>query len=140
MSHPEILQKFIHYYESFDVSNKELFVSLYSQDIIFSDPFKTLKGREKVYEYFLQQMERVTTCNFIIGDIMQDKDMAAVVWKMQFSHPMMAKGRLIDVHGMSHLKFDSKIIYHKDFFDSSELIYRQIPVVGRVIQWIEGRL
>jgi hypothetical protein len=44
------------------------------------------------------------------------------------------------LEGISHLRFGEKIDYHRDYFDLGQMVYEQIPLVGRIIKTIKKRL
>jgi hypothetical protein len=31
------------------------------------------------------------------------------------------------------------VCYHRDYFDAGEMLYENLPVVGRVIRWIKDQ-
>ncbi|HCW90926.1 MAG TPA: transcriptional regulator, partial [Marinobacter sp.] len=32
-----------------------------------------------------------------------------------------------------------RIGYHRDYFDAGQLLYENVPVLGRMIRWIRGQ-
>jgi hypothetical protein len=62
-------------------------------------------------------------------------------WTMSYRHPRLKQGEPILVHGCSHLLWtDNKVFQHRDFFDAGALLYEHLPVMGRMIRWLKGRL
>ncbi|CAM5224665.1 transcriptional regulator [Alishewanella longhuensis] len=56
---------------------------------------------------------------------------------MCLSHPAIGKGKEITVHGCSALRWqDDQIIYHRDYYDLTEMVYQHIPVVS----WLTGKV
>ena len=58
---------------------------------------------------------------------------------MHFRHPKLGS-KLIDVRGVSHLKWTDKIDFHEDFYDMGAMLYEQVPLIGSVTQWLKQRL
>ena len=116
MNNKKALEKFICFYEEFNINNKELFEEVYAKDIVFKDPFHYFQGRENLYQYFVRLMEKVKNCQFSILESIEKNDTAVVIWRMTFNHPAMNKNQPIEVYGASHLKIDEQIYYHRDYF------------------------
>lgn len=137
----QAIDNFVQYYKDFNLADNEQFEKVYAIDVKFIDPFHQIQGRQQLLQYFEKMMERVVECHFEILDVCEKDQSAVVVWDMSFRHKSIKKSQLIKVPGTTHIKFqDGKIIYHRDFFDSAQLIYKNIPFIGRVIRFIEGRM
>lgn len=141
MPQPKAIESFVKFFESYDVSDHQGFNQVYADDVQFVDPFHEMTGRETLYKYFQKLMKRVTECSFEIKDVsLGANGSATVVWVMSFRHSQVKKKEPLVVNGVTHLKFHDKVTYHRDYFDSSELIYKNIPILGSVIQFIEKRV
>lgn len=136
----KIIHEFINYYEKFDPSETTALRSLYSKEVEFIDPFHTMFGIDNLQEYFQRMMLRVESCNFIVSEYIESNDSAVIIWKMILKHPRLDKKNKIVVNGNTHIKFNNKIYYHRDYFDSSELIYRRVPILKTIIKLIEKRI
>ena len=54
--------------------------------------------------------------------------------------PKLASGKTISVEGHSKLVFkEGKIINHRDYFNVGEMLYKHIPILGGVINYIDKR-
>jgi len=59
---------------------------------------------------------------------------------MHLSHPKLNAGNTISVQGHSKLVFEGeKIINHRDYFNAGELLYKHIPLLGNIINFIDKR-
>lgn len=135
------VENFVSFYKDFDVQNQARFEQLYAKEIQFQDPFHTINGREHLYRYFVNMMKRVDDCRFEIHENLANETSAVVIWDMFFKHSMINGGNEITVSGTTQLKFNTEqVIYHRDYFDSSQLVYKHIPIIGHVIRFIEGRM
>ena len=59
---------------------------------------------------------------------------------MSYSHPRLAGGGQIDVAGISHIRFDDKINYHRDYYDLGEMLYEHLPAYGWLTRKLKARL
>jgi limonene-1,2-epoxide hydrolase len=44
------------------------------------------------------------------------------------------------VTGVSEIKFDERITYHRDYFDVGSMFYEQVPILKTIIQALKKRL
>ena len=140
MTNNPVIQRFIDFFVNFDLTEQKVFDAIYTEDVVFIDPFHKVEGRHNLYNYFKRLMSRVTTCRFEITDVTENNGSAYVAWVMIFSHPAIEKGEEVELKGVSHLNYSDKISSHRDYFDTAELLYRRLPVLGSVIRMIENRM
>lgn len=140
MPKPNALDRFIKFYENFEKFDLSSFNKVYDQEVFFQDPFHEIKGAENLLEYFQNMMKKTSNCRFNIKETHCDNNSASVIWEMYFRHPQIKSGKEICVQGSTHIRFHDKVTYHRDYFDSSELIYRNIPILGSVLRFIERRM
>jgi hypothetical protein len=80
------------------------------------------------------------SCRFEFGLPVVDKQQVALPWIMYLRHKRLNKGVLVTVDGLSLLRIDGQRIgYHRDYFDAGQLLYENVPVLGRMIRWIRGQ-
>ena len=115
--------------------------TVYSEDVVFIDPFERFSKRNDLLEYFRRQYEDVIECRFDYLETVVQENQAFVTWVMVLRHKKLASGATLRLEGCSHLKFDAeKVIYHRDFYDSNEFIFENIPIIGRGIKWAKSFL
>ena len=56
------------------------------------------------------------------------------------SHPQLASGAEIEVTGISHIRYDDLIFYHRDYYDLGEMLYEHIPAYGWITRKLKARL
>ncbi len=113
---------------------------VYSEDIRFQDPLETVQGLDELTRYFAGAYANVISCRFDFGEAIVQGEFAAVPWVMHLRHKRIRKGREVQVRGISHLEIrDGMVCYHRDYFDAGEMLYENLPVVGRVIRWIKDQ-
>ncbi|CAM3779709.1 MULTISPECIES: nuclear transport factor 2 family protein [Pseudoalteromonas] len=133
-------EKFIEVYQSLNKDNLCLLNQIYHQDITFKDPLHQVTGLTELTNYFSGLYSNLSYCQFTISDAISTDDKAFVYWTMQYVHPKLNGAQQISVEGHSHLQFvDEKIISHRDYFDVGALLYRHVPLLGSVINYIDKR-
>ena len=98
-----------------------------------------LKGLDQLSEYFNHLYAHLLYCNFTIEEVIKEEGKACIIWTMQYAHPKINKGDPILVNGCSHLKFNQKIYYHRDFLDMGQMLYEQLPLLGGLIRAVKNR-
>ena len=114
----------------------------YAESIYFNDTLVVITERPVLIDYLLKSGERTNFVNTKILDVAQSGEDVYVRWQLQMSFDVMGAERRSDTVGMTHLRFDDsgKITLHQDFWDSASGFYQVLPVVGRLITWVRGRL
>ncbi|WP_105188996.1 nuclear transport factor 2 family protein [Pseudoalteromonas sp. T1lg48] len=131
---------FIAMYQRLDKDNLALLDEIYHQDIHFIDPLHEVHGRDQLHLYFANLYANIKDCSFTIIESFECEDRAFLYWTMAFCHPRINGGREVLVNGHSLLRFvDGQVIMHRDYFDVGQLLYRNLPVLGGLIKFIEKR-
>ncbi|KPZ65910.1 SnoaL-like domain protein [Pseudoalteromonas sp. P1-16-1b] len=134
------VDKFVEIYQKLDKDNLELLTEIYAQNIHFIDPLHEINGLEDLRRYFRGLYSNVKYCRFDITDSFTSDNNAFVYWTMHYSHPKLNAGNTISVQGHSKLVFEgAKIIKHRDYFNAGELLYKHIPLLGNIINFIDKR-
>lgn len=132
--------KFVDIYQQLDKSNLHLLNDIYSEQIKFKDPMHEIHGISELTRYFSNLYSNVKHCQFDISDTYECDDKAFLYWTMHYAHPKLASGKTISVEGHSKLVFkEGKIINHRDYFNVGEMLYKHIPILGGVINYIDKR-
>ncbi|MDJ0831953.1 MAG: nuclear transport factor 2 family protein [Gammaproteobacteria bacterium] len=135
-----LVNDFCQYYEKLDQNPLSQLGEIYSDDIEFCDPVHCVHGIETFTRYFEEMMQQVQRCWFDIEQVIEQDNEAYVRWVMNFQHPRLNGGNLIEVPGVSHLRFGEKIDYHCDYYDLGAMLYEHIPLLGSLVKGIKKRL
>lgn len=134
-------------YASFDKNLLPKLSDLYAENVEFIDPIHTANGHtvnglKKLTSYYEEAMQDLLLCHFIFHQTIVDesRNEAVLVWTMRYQHAKLASGQLIEMQGNSHLRYNEKIIYHRDYYDLGVMVYEHIPVLGLIIKKIKQRL
>jgi hypothetical protein len=132
--------------ESFKSSFKDLkkadwsqLGNFYADNILFRDPVHELRGLVTLEDYFNTLCADLIVCRFEFLDQVVDDHSAYLKWIMHFRHPRLGN-EIIDVRGVSHLRWTDKIEFHEDFYDMGAMLYERLPVLGNVTRWLKLRL
>ena len=113
---------------------------IYSDDIRFQDPFATVEGIEELTRYFAGAYANVISCNFDFGDPVINGRDVCVPWVMRLRHKSIRNGHEVNVDGISQIAIHGgKVTSHRDYFDVGQLLYENLPVLGKAIRWIRSQ-
>lgn len=135
-----IIDKFCQMYQALNKDNLIKLDDIYHQNIIFIDAVHQIEGIDQLHHYFRNLYQNLSACQFEIEQVISDKGQATVIWTMSFAHKKIKSGANIKVNGCSHLKFDTKIYYHRDYLDMGQMLYEHLPLLGRVVKFIKKRV
>ena len=148
-------------YEKLDKTSTELLKSVYSDDVVFRDPLHEVQGLEALNQYFSGLYTNVSSIDFVFHHPLgptrpepaatsheaqdtwesAEQGLAWLSWTMTYRHPRLNGGSDIVVEGASRLEFrHGKVCRHRDFFDAGELLYEQVPLLGKVIRLLKRRM
>jgi len=108
---------------------------LYARDAFFKDPFTEIYTSAEIQKYYEQTLNKLSDVHFVFENILEEKQQAFVTWTMTG----LFMGRGFTVQGTSHFKFAASGLceYHRDYFDLSEEIYEQLPVLGYLFRGLK---
>jgi hypothetical protein len=137
----DFLRQFAERFAGLDASNLDRLGELYSDDILFRDPLHEVHGLPAVRDYFAELYANISELRFDFYGFDQSTEGEGYLrWTMSYRHPRLRGGELIRVEGCSHLRWRDKVYQHRDYFDAGALLYEHLPILGRVIAWLKGRL
>ncbi len=136
------LDDFLAVYQQLTADNLDLLDTVYSMDIEFCDPAHEIRGLDALRRYFAELYRNADSVGFSFSRRHLIDDEAYLSWCMNFRHPKLARGRTIEVDGMSYLQFDEagKVRYHRDYFDLGAMLYEHLPLLGSLVKTIKRRL
>lgn len=144
MHRDDTLEAFCVAFNKLDTSCTKILYRLYTDDVIFIDPFHRIEGIHALEAHFSKLYENVTECRFTFHDQLAQGDNAYVTWTMHMRHPRLASGRTVAVEGCSQLAFSTKapqrVCYHRDYFDAGAMLYEQLPGLGSIVRWLKQRV
>ncbi len=137
---PAPLSRLLLLYQRLNADNLHQLGKVYSDDVLFSDPFHELHGLPALENYFRSLYARVSRCEFTFHQIQSGEQHALVRWTLHLSHPRLAGGKLIVVPGVSELAWHERVYLHRDYFDGAQMLYNHLPVIGGLLAWVRRRM
>ncbi|RYZ97119.1 MAG: nuclear transport factor 2 family protein [Moraxellaceae bacterium] len=134
------IEQFKQLYKTFERSSLAQLPTLYSPFIVFKDPIHELKGIAALGDYFAGFCKPETKCQFEFTNQVIAHDQAFFQWKMSYQHPSLGAGLPLTLNGGTLIKFNSKIVYHEDFYDMGAMVYQHLPVIGWAVKKINARI
>jgi hypothetical protein len=140
----EAIDNFRRFFTTFSVDRIEtLLGKTYAEDVYFCDTLKTIQGIKPLMHYLCESAEAVEACTVEVLDISRnDHNEHLVRWKMMIRFRKFKKGQDTWTVGMSHLRYnaDGFIVYHQDYWNSTDGLFRHIPVLGFMIEKVLARV
>jgi len=136
------VQRFMDLFHQLNTDNAQgpLLDQVYRHDMVFEDSFHRIEGLSNFKDYCESVYENLTFCEFTFHDTWISQADAMLIWTMNYGHPRLNRGKPITVEGSSHIKFDHRVYYHRDYFDGGKLLYEHVPLLGTAIQQLKKRM
>ncbi|MFB4390316.1 MULTISPECIES: nuclear transport factor 2 family protein [unclassified Pseudomonas] len=135
------LTRFANGFATLDAHCLDRLAELYSADVQFRDPLHQVDGLPALRGYFEQLYANVHDIRYDIHATDETSPGEGYLrWTLYFRHPRLNGGRLISLDGCSHLRWETHVYRHQDYFDAGALLYEHIPVLGGIVGWLKGRL
>ncbi|MBN2865631.1 MAG: nuclear transport factor 2 family protein [Thiotrichales bacterium] len=113
---------------------------LFAQNARFKDPFNDVTGLPAIIAIFEHLFQTLDAPQFNIIHTALKGEVGYIHWAFQFRF----KGEL-DVksfEGLSQVQFTAQglVQAHIDYWDSGEVVYAKVPVLGWLVRWIAQKL
>lgn len=137
-----VIDKFSLFYTDLASMQISELSNIYSDNVTFIDPITQHEGISAVETYFSKLLQNAKHCRFVI----HNKESTVngnylVTWTMEFTTSRMQSGKPICVDGLTQLSVsDDKITFHRDYYDLGQMIYENIPLLGRIVKRIKRGL
>lgn len=136
----ETLTQFKKLFNNLSAGNIQDIRGVYSDNVTFQDPFSKVEGIEELTEYFAGAYGNVISCQFDFGDPVINGRDVCIPWIMRLRHKRIRSGHQVNVDGISQLVIHAgKVTSHRDYFDVGQLLYENLPVLGKAIRWIRSQ-
>jgi len=136
------LDALITFYNAFSPASIARFPEFYSRDAYFKDPFNEVRGIAAIQRIFSHMFSQVAEPRFVVTEHVVDAGGAMLVWSFSFRLTRWGRGETRLMRGVSHLRFDpdGKVCYHRDYWDTGEELYMNLPVIGPVLRGLRRML
>lgn len=131
------ISAFLDFYNQLSGHTLQSLALMYHPQVVFIDPVHEIHGLSSLNSYFANAYARLEFCQFDARQQMEQDEQGFVSWRMQFIHPAISKGKVIQVEGCTVLRWqDGLIVYHRDYYDLNDMVYRHLPILG----WLTGKI
>lgn len=138
-----VKQKFLSLFEDFKLGGTEETVrNLYAEKLYFNDTFKVIDNIDDLVIHMVETAKQVKSTTVEVLDVASSGSDYYVRWVMVMEFNVKRKDIYSKSIGMSQLRFNQqgKIVFHQDFWDSSEAFYQHLPYIGYFIRKIKSKL
>ena len=92
--------------------------------------------------YLVNGLEPLDQAEFQINRIISQNGEYYIDWLMRLDFKKTPKGTWEESIGMTHLRFNDagKVIFHQDYWDPTDIVYRRIPVAKQLIAYAQGKM
>ncbi len=138
---PPAVARLRHFYEQFGVDALSEIPAVYSDGVVFQDPTHRIEGLPALQRYFARTTQNITECRFEFQGVHLPPGASAwIEWQMHYAHPRLSGGATLSLEGVTHVQFDERITYHRDYFDLGAMLYEHVPVLGGAVRWLKNRM
>ena len=118
----------------------DLLPGVYADTIWFIDPLHEVRGLINLRAYYERLYANISFVAFDFHDTIVQDSMASLTWTMRMRHARFRPKEVVEVPGVSVIRFGERITYQRDYLDVGEMVYERVPVLGRAIRAIKSRL
>jgi hypothetical protein len=113
---------------------------VYADDVVFEDPLHRIVGLPALHDYFARMYQGVESISFEFGEVLEAPGQAMLTWTMHMTHRRLRAGQALALPGASHIRYGTRVRFHRDYFDAGALLYERLPVLGGIVRAIRARV
>ena len=115
---------------------------VYAEEVYFRDAFRQFDSPEAIRDYLLHGLAPLNDCEFIFNKVVRSGGDFYIDWTMRLDFVKTPEGTWEESIGMTRMRFNSegKVIFHQDYWDPTDIVYRRIPVARGLIAFVKKRL
>lgn len=119
---------------------RQAFSQTYDKNIYFKDPFNEVRGISDVTRIFTHMFKTLSDPSFRIHAMAGEDKTGFLEWRFYFKRK--PNGSTIQINGMSKILINDqgKVIVHIDYWDAGEYVFRKVPIIGALNNWIANKL
>ncbi len=135
----QAVDRFVALYSPIDADYIETHLDdVYAEDLYFNDTLVTLYKRDALKAHMLKTAERLDYMSLEIQNRWNQGENVFLQWIMETRFTILGSERDVRTIGISQLRFNDqgKVVFHQDFWDSSQGLDQQLPIVGGFSRWL----
>ncbi|MEO6173116.1 MAG: nuclear transport factor 2 family protein [Arenimonas sp.] len=138
------IENFKAFFSSFAADRiDKLLAKTYASDTYFNDTLKAIEGIDDLAHYLKESAAAVEDCRVEVIEVTRTENNEHYFrWKMLIRFKRFKKGQDTWTVGMSHLRFNANglVVYHQDYWNATDGLFRHIPILGTMINAVIKRL
>ena len=132
------IEKFKNYFTQMDLKNNTILKEIYAEDVLFTDPIHKIQGIDNLSQYFNKLNDNLIEGTFQFTEEALIDNKAYLSWDMKLK--LKKPKKRVQASGISVLTIEDKVISQRDYFDTGELFYENVPVLGGLIRSIKRKI
>ena len=137
----QVLNNYKQLFENLSIKTVETdFLQVFSSDVYFKDPFNAVRGLPHLQHIFQHMFATLHEPQFRILDLAGNQNSGFLEWQFTFKLKANADSQLIKGVSKIEINTQGQVCSHIDYWDTGEYVYLKIPLLGRLIAFINKRL
>ncbi|MGJ8649215.1 MAG: nuclear transport factor 2 family protein [Opitutaceae bacterium] len=115
---------------------------VYAEKVYFRDAFRQFDNPEDMRDYLLHGLEPLAAAEFVFNRVIRSGGEFYIDWTMRVDFKSTPANTWEESIGMSHIRYNSegKVIFHQDYWDPTDIVYRRIPIAKQLIAYTKGKM
>ncbi|MEN8661367.1 MAG: hypothetical protein ACN4GF_07195 [Lentimonas sp.] len=115
---------------------------VYAEEVYFRDAFKQLNSASDIRQYMLAGLEPLEASEFVFTNVTSNAGDFYLDWTMRLDFKKTPTGTWEESIGMTRIRFNSegKVIFHQDYWDPTDIVYKRIPLAKQLIAYVKKKL
>ncbi|MGJ8653135.1 MAG: nuclear transport factor 2 family protein [Opitutaceae bacterium] len=115
---------------------------VYAQKVYFRDAFRQFDNPEDLRDYLLHGLKPLDQAEFIFNRVVRSGGEFYIDWTMRLDFKSTPRDTWEESMGMSHIRYNNegKVIFHQDYWDPTDIVYRRIPIARRLIAYVKKKM
>lgn len=115
---------------------------VYAEDVYFRDAFKQFDKAAEIREYMLEGLKPLDGAEFVFNNVARSGGDFYFDWTMRLDFKKTPPNTWEESIGVSRMRFNSegKVIFHQDYWDPTDIVYRRIPIAKQLIAFVKGKM
>lgn len=137
------LDALVAFYEQLTLADVARFGEFYTEAAYFKDPFNEVRGVPAIERIFAHMFRQVEAPRFRVLERVGEGSAVMLVWEFHFRlGGCLGRRREQVMRGVSHLRLaaDGRVCYHRDYWDTAEELYMQLPGLGLLLRGMRRAL
>ena len=115
---------------------------VYAEKVYFRDAFKQFDSAEAIRHYMVEGLAALEDAEFVFRRVARAEGEFYLDWVMRLDFKKTPSGTWEESIGMTHMRFNSEgqVIFHQDYWDPTDIVYRRIPVAKQLINFVKKKM